>query len=170
MHYKYCPKCGNKLTKKPAGDNGKVPYCEKCKKFWFDSFSSCIIILIYNEYDEVVLLKQKHLSSIYATFVSGYISPGESAEECAIREVKEEIGIDIENPQYAGTYWFGLRDQLMHGFIAYAPKCELKLSQEIDEAYWIPAPEAGKKMYPNFPGNAASAIYQIYLNSRNTDK
>lgn len=166
MHYKYCPECGSKLNDKPAGDDGNVPFCEKCNKYWFDSFSSCVIVLVYNEFDEVVLARQGYLSDKYASFTSGYMTPGETAEETAIREVKEEIGVDIQQLEYAGTYWFELRGQLMHGFIGYAPKCDLVLSKEVDSAEWVPAQEAPKTMFPDRPGNSAYAIFRRYLKMR----
>lgn len=170
MHYKFCPECGEKLTGRPAGDDGLVPYCDKCEKYWFDSFASCVIILIYNEFNEVVLLKQLYLSDKYLTFTSGFMTPGESAEETAIREAKEEIGIDIKELEYAGTYWFAKREQLMHGFMAYVPKCEFKLSSEVDEASWVPADEVGDKIFPEAPGNAAYAIYKRFLQEKGIQK
>ena len=44
MRYKYCPECGTKLIPKHAGDDGAVPYCERCKEFRFDTFHSCVIV------------------------------------------------------------------------------------------------------------------------------
>ena len=166
MRYKFCPKCGEKLIEKVAGDDGKVPYCIKCNQYWFDSFSDCVIVLVYNEFDEVVLSWQNYLSNIYATFTSGYITPGETAEEAAIREVKEELGIDIKAPEYAGTYWFSKREQLMHGFIAFSPKSELKLSCEVDSAAWMPSQDVLGMIFPDSPGNAAFGIYKYYENQK----
>ena len=76
MHYIYCPQCGNKLIDKEAGDEGKVPYCHKCNQMWFDSFSSCVIILVANEYHEIAMLKQNYMSEKYWTYVSGFMKPG----------------------------------------------------------------------------------------------
>ena len=166
MRYTYCPDCGTKLGERKAGDDGNVPYCEKCGKYWFDTFSDCVIVLTYNEYDEVVLARQSYMSDKYAVFTSGYMAVGETAEETAVREVKEELGIDVQQLTYAGTYWFGAKDMLMHGFIAYAPKCELHLSEEVDSAQWVPALEAPKTMFPDRPGNAAFPIYRKYLKMR----
>lgn len=163
MRYNYCPKCGNKLIAKQAGDDGDVPFCEECQEYWFDSFASCVIVLVYNEFQEVVLSRQGYISDTYASFTSGFMSPGETAEETAVREVKEEIGLDVQNLEYAGTYWFGAREQLLHGFIAYSPKSELNLSQEVDDAKWISVLDAPKYMFPESPGNAAYGIYRKYL-------
>ena len=80
MHFEYCPTCGSRLQPKPAGDEGLVPFCPVCQRYWFDFFYSCIIILLCNEYDEVVLCKQPHLSQKYESITSGFIMPGETAE------------------------------------------------------------------------------------------
>lgn len=119
VRYKYCPECGRKLCEKEAGDDGRVPFCTSCHKYWFDRFDSCVIVLVYNEYDEIVLCRQGYLSDLYTSFNSGYITPGETAEESAIREVKEELGLEIQSMEYAGIYWFAEREQLMRytGFI-----------------------------------------------------
>jgi len=100
MHYIYCPTCGRKLKDKMAGDEGKVPFCNQCNHYWFDAFSSCSIILVANQYNEIALLRQIYMSDKFTSFVSGYITPGETAEETAIREVKEELGLNIEKLEY----------------------------------------------------------------------
>lgn len=163
MRYKYCPECGKKLTEKQAGDDGAVPFCEKCGKYWFDSFASCVIILVANEYNEIAMLRQSHLSDKYWSFVSGYMKPGESAEETAAREVREELGLDTDRLDYAGTYWFGSHDMLMHGFFASVRKGEFTLSQEVDCAEWVPALDAGAMMFPDVDGNAMYPMYRHFL-------
>jgi len=166
MHYKFCPECGSRLVDRQAGDDGKVPYCEPCRRYWFDSFSSCVIILVANEQDEIALLRQNYLSDRYRSFVSGYIAPGESAEETALREVREELGLELERLEYAGTYWFGMRDQLMHGFIGYAKKREFTLSSEVDGADWVPADDIVELIFPDSPGNTMYPLYRQYLAGR----
>lgn len=93
---------------------------------------------------------------------SGFITPGETAEESAIREAKEELGIDLKTLEYAGTYWYAEREQLMHGFIAFSPKCVLKISSEVDSADWIPSQSVPDMIFPDSPGNAAFAVYKYY--------
>jgi NAD+ diphosphatase len=163
MHYIYCPQCGAKLTCKSAGDDGCVPYCNKCTQYWFDTFPSCVIVLVANQYNEIALLRQNYMSDKYANFVSGYISPGENAEEAAVREVKEELGIDIHQIGYAGTYWFDSKGILMHGFIAFASKCSFTLSSEVDSAEWVSALKAPETMFPDKPENTMYPIYRKYL-------
>ena len=163
MRYIYCPQCGRKLIERPAGDEGLVPYCEGCEKLWFDTFPSCSIVLAANEYDEIALLRQDYMSDKYTTFVSGYITPGENAEQTAVREVAEEIGIKVEKLDYAGTYWFEKQGLLMHGFITRVKKQPLVLSSEVNWADWVPAEKVIDTIFPDSPGNAAFAIYMKFM-------
>ena len=163
MHYKFCPDCGNKLTNRPAGDDGEVPYCDKCKRYWFDTFASCVIIMVVNEFHEIAMLRQSYISDEYETFVAGFITPGESAEQAAIREVKEELGLDVDRLEYAGTHWFAKRDQLMHAFIGYVKKAKFNLSSEVDSASWVALDEAPTRMFPDRPGNTQHILYHQYI-------
>lgn len=160
MRFTFCPDCGSRLIPKEIGDEGEVPYCTNCERPRFDMFSSCIIVLVVNEKNEAALLKQSYLSQRYYTLVSGYMKPGETAEECTRREVFEEIGIALERLKLIGTYWFGLRDQLMIGFLARAKKTDFRLSGEVDEASWVPVEEAIKMVHPK--GSVSYALLEIY--------
>ena len=166
MRYKYCPECGARLSEISAGDDGMVPYCEHCAKRWFDTFQSCVVVLTYNEYDEIALSSQWYLPDEYLSITTGYMKPGETAEEAAVREVREELGLALENPEYAGTYWLSEVDQLLHAFIGFAPKRDFVLSDEVTRAEWVSADEAPGKFFPDKPGGALSGIYQRYLDLR----
>ena len=163
MRYVYCPTCGTKLIPKAAGDDGNVPYCTECKKYWFDSFSSVTIVMVVNEHQEIAMLKQNYLSDTYWTYVSGFMKPGETAEETAVREVQEELGLTVDELKYAGTYWFEDREQLMHGFIGYVTKHDFTLSAEVDRAEWVPYKDVPARMFPERPGNSQHPIYYQYI-------
>lgn len=166
MRYKYCPQCGEKLIFHKAGDDGDVPFCTECNKLWFDAFSNASIVMVVNEFDEIALLRQSYMSDKYTSFVSGYITPGETAEETAVREVKEEIGVTLDSLEYDGTVWFEKLELLMHCFIGRAKKCDLVLSQEVDSAEWTPAEEVVNTIFPEAPGNAAFAMYKKFMRKR----
>ena len=153
---------------KLAGDDGKVPFCTECNKYWFDSFASSAMVLVANEFDEIVLLRQGYISDIYTTLVSGYISPGETAEQTAVREVKEEVGITLDSLEYDGTVWFDKGDLLIHCYVGRTHKSDLVLSQEVDSAEWAKAEDVAKTLYPDAPGNAAYALYKNFMKRRGT--
>ncbi len=163
MRYIYCPLCGAKLTEKAAGDDGMVPYCAACGKYWFDTFSSAAIVMVVNEFREIAMLKQHYLSDTFWTYVAGFMKPGETAEETAVREVREELGLTVKKLEYAGTYWFAKREQLMHGFIGHVDKRDFALSSEVNQAEWVPCEAAPARMFPKGPGNSQHPIYAQYM-------
>lgn len=161
MRFKYCPHCGSQLILKEIGDEGFIPYCTNCKIPLFDVFPCAIIVLIINEYNEALLLKQDYISSQYANLVSGYMKIGETAESCTYREVKEEVGLDLESLQYVSTYWFKKKEMLMIGFIGNVKKKEIKLSKEVNDAYWMNIHEAIHQVHPK--GITSYALIEYYI-------
>lgn len=142
MRFTYCPHCGNELIKKEIGDEGLVPFCEKCSIPLWDMFETCIITAVVNEYDEVALLKQSYVTTANYVCVAGHMKIGESAEETVIREVKEELGLDVENLTFIRTYPYEKKEMLMLGFKAEVKKADFIYSQEVDSAKWFAFEEA----------------------------
>ncbi len=137
MRFTYCPHCGTKLISKEIGDEGMIPYCEKCNIPLWDMFTTSIIAAVVNEYREVALLRQNYVSLTKYVCVAGIMKLGESAEETAIREIKEEIGQDVEKLKYVGSYPYEKKEMLMLGFKATVKKQDFKLSSEVDAVEWV---------------------------------
>ena len=106
MHFSYCPYCGKKLTNKKIGDEGIIPYCNNCNIPLWDMFTTSIISAVINENNEIALLKQNYVSKTNYVLVAGIMKTNESAESTAIREIKEELGLDIKKDElkYIATY------------------------------------------------------------------
>ena len=162
LHFEYCPLCGKKLIPRPSREDGMVPRCDACGASWYDSFPSAVIVLTRNEYNEVVMTRQSHLTDRHWMYNSGFILPGESAEHAAVREIREELGIEIRSLESLGTYWF--RDGvLMIAFLAFCPKCEFHLSDEVEEAVWVDVKKAAELAGPVRPGCADFAMMIDYV-------
>ncbi|MBR6525083.1 MAG: NUDIX domain-containing protein [Clostridia bacterium] len=163
MRFIYCPLCGEKLSYRQLGDEVNVPWCDRCNRPFFDMFSSCVIVLVVNGEGKVALLKAADRVRAYRTLVSGYIQPGESAEECARREVQEEIGVVLHELRLIQTVWFPRGEQLMIAFIGYTKDQELRLSCEVEEAAWYEPEEAIHLVHPKGPGNASNLLVETWL-------
>ena len=148
MRFQFCPHCGSRTVPREIGDEGLVPWCDSCKIPLFPMFSTCIIALAVNEEGEVALLRQGYLSSQYHVLVSGYMKPGESAEVCAAREIREELGLEVSRLVLTGTYWLEKKDMLMIGFLARVQKKDFRLSQEVDQAVWVDSQQALTLLHP----------------------
>ena len=164
MHFTYCPDCGTRLGLREIGDEGPVPFCPRCARPWFDSFSSCVLVLVYNARGEILLLREDYISTVYRNLVSGYIKPGERAEDAARREVGEETGLALEEVKIVGTWWFPEKELLMIGFTAFAPEpAALRLSGEVDAAEWAAPARALALVPPRGPENATHYLVEEYL-------
>lgn len=137
MRFTCCPHCGRKLIKKEIGDEGLIPFCEKCNIPLWDMFTTSIITAVVNEYNEVALLRQNYVSSACYVCVAGIMKIGESAEDTVIREVAEEIGQQVEEVCYIGSYPYEKKEMLMLGYKASVKKKDLILSKEVDSAEWV---------------------------------
>ena len=146
MRFTYCPHCGTKAIQKEIGDEGLIPYCENCKVPLWDMFITSIICAVVNEYDEVALLRQDYVSAENYVCVAGVMKLGESAEETVIREVKEEIGQDVEQLEFIQSYPLARKEMLMLGYKAKVKKAEFVLSKEVDSAEWFKFEEALSKL------------------------
>lgn len=137
LHFSYCPYCGSKLIGKEIGDEGVIPYCENCNIPLWDMFTTSIITAVVNEYNEIALLRQNYVSATKYVCVAGIMKMGESAEETVIREVKEEIGQDVESLEFIKSYPYEKKEMLMLGYKATVKKKEFKLSCEVDSVKWV---------------------------------
>lgn len=142
MHFTFCPHCGSKLISKEIGDEGFIPYCESCEIPLWDMFTTSIITAVVNEYNEVALLRQDYVSTTNYVCVAGIMKLGESAEETVIREVKEEIGQDVESLSFVRSFPYEKREMLMLGYKAVVKKKEFTLSGEVDSVKWTPFEDA----------------------------
>lgn len=146
MTFEYCPKCGDKLIPKKIGDEGNVPFCEKCERPFFPFSYPCVICLCVSEDDEVLLIKQSY-GIIRFVCVAGYIKNGESAEEAAVREIAEETGLETLGIQFLYSRFYEKHDNLMLAFVCRVKKAEPHISAELTEARWFSAEEAEKAMF-----------------------
>ena len=138
MRFIHCPQCGKKLIYKEIGDEGKIPFCENCQRPFWDMFTTSVICAVINEYNEIALIRQSYVSQTTYVCIAGIMQLGESAEETAMREIKEEIGLDVQNLEYIRSYFYDKKSMLMLGFKATVRKSDFTLSGEVDSAEWVP--------------------------------
>lgn len=83
----------------------------------------------------------------------GKIDPGESAEDAAVREVAEEIGLRARVVGALGTAEYEYADgskrvskQVHYFLMEWVPGESLELDGEMDRTYWCAIDEAAKKL------------------------
>lgn len=132
---RHCSSCGSG-TERIAGTWGKR--CQACKSEHYPHIHPCAIVLVRRG-NEVLLTRKAEWTTGMHSLVAGFLDFGESLEECAIREVKEETGIDIRNVRYVGSQNWPFPAQLMAGFVADYAGGEIVVDRsELEDARWFP--------------------------------
>ncbi len=148
QHMNYCMECGAKLTMKPLKGEGEVPYCERCKTFIFPIFSTACSMIVMNPAQDKILLIKQYGRADYI-LVAGYVSKGEDAETAALREIREELGVEAAAIRFNRTHYFGPSNTLMINFRVLLPSEEIHPNEEIDDWQWFSLPEARKMVRPD---------------------
>ncbi len=101
--YRYCPTCGRDLKRKSI-DGQSLLACEVCGFVFWNPPHPVTSVVIERE-GKVLLIKRalKPLQS-YWCLPGGYIRYAETPEAAAIREVKEETGLDVALGLLVGVY------------------------------------------------------------------
>ncbi len=154
--HQFCGACGSK-TRESNSDRALV--CGQCDQRFYPRISPCVIGLVTRG-DECLLARGSRIPEGLFSTLAGFIEPGESAEQALIREVKEEVGIDIKNLRYFDSQPWPFPGQLMLGFHAEYDGGELVLEEEeILEAGWF-----HKENLPHTPpvGTIAGRLIQAF--------
>lgn len=158
MKMKYCCYCGRKLVAKTLSDLSKEKYCDKCDHVFFNSPYPAVIVAV--AHNGSILINERGL-------IAGYIRPGETAEEAAIREAREEVGLEILDLTFVNTYPAKDRNLLMIGYRAKARDTQIMKSSELKKAVWCdldkPLPLrqqsiAARLVRQSFPGARTSRV------------
>ncbi len=103
--YHFCPVCGGELDKRilKKGEPKRL-ICKKCGFIFYLDPKVATIVLIPK--DEKVLLLKRAISPGKGLWVmpGGFVDRFERVEDAAIREVKEEVGLDVEITSLLGVY------------------------------------------------------------------
>jgi len=104
---------------------------------------NCTLIYLENDNGEYLMLhrvkKKNDINHDKWIGVGGHFEPGESPEDCAIRETREETGLTLTDYRFRGIVTFdceGQETQYMHLFTASAWTGELIECNEGDLA-WV---------------------------------
>lgn len=99
---KYCPRCGS--ADFPATGNRSFS-CGACGFQFYANSSAAVAVLLFNGKGELLVTRraiEPHLGKL--DLPGGFIDPMETAEQAAIREVQEELGITVHSLRYFGSF------------------------------------------------------------------
>ncbi len=131
-NHRFCGRCGGVMG--PHEHNERARVCTRCQFSAYPRINPCVIGVVKRG-DELLLARAHRFRNGMFSALAGFVEVGESAEDTFIREVREEVGIEIANLRYFGSQAWPFPSNLMLGFIADYASGELCLQEdEIAEA------------------------------------
>src|SRR5690625_1283559 len=104
----------------------------------FPRMDPAVIMLVHDGGDHCVLGRQKVWRAGMHSTLAGFVEPGEALEEAVVREVFEEVGLEVEETAYHSSQPWPFPASLMLGFHARARFRPLRVQlEEMESARWF---------------------------------
>ena len=134
--HRFCGRCGGETE---IVDDELAMRCTRCGMMHHPRVSPAVIVRVRRG-DEILLARSPGFPKGMRSVLAGFVEPGESIEETIRREVREEVGIEVENLRYFGSQPWPFPNSLMIGFTADYAGGELTPQPgEIEDAGWYGA-------------------------------
>ena len=99
--YKYCLRCGHSVVL----EKENMLTCPKCNFAFYINPAASNAAIIENDKGEILLVKRKFdPQKGYWDWPGGFLEINENLEESIKREIKEELGVEIELDRFIGVY------------------------------------------------------------------
>jgi NAD+ diphosphatase len=132
--HRFCGRCGTPTQDRP-GERGKE--CPACGHVTYPRISPAMMVLVTRG-RELLLARSNRFPAALFSALAGFVEPGESIEECIHREVREEVGIEVDQLEYFASQSWPFPHSLMVAFTAEYAGGEMRpCDEEIAEARWF---------------------------------
>jgi NAD+ diphosphatase len=145
--HRYCGRCGDPME---LDSVERAMTCKPCSMVLYPRIAPCIIVLITRGEEMLLASSPNFPVPMYST-LAGFIEAGETAEQTLIREVREEVNLEVSNIRYFRSQAWPFPNQLMLGYFAnYAGGDIICEPTEIADAQWFHHTDL-----PNIPPRAS---------------
>ena len=133
--HQFCGRCGARLQDK-AGERAKQ--CPACGYIVYPRVSPAMMVLVTRG-KELLLARANRFPQAMYSALAGFVEPGESIEDCIHREVREEVGVEVDHLRYVASQSWPFPHSLMIAYTAEYVSGEMRpCDDEIVEAGWFP--------------------------------
>ena len=115
--FSYCPRCARPLAERTMVDVDGVPSVrractEACGFVQWGNPVPCVGALVEHE-GEIILARNAGWPEGIFALVTGYLEPLEDPKAAVVREVREELGLDVVESSLIGNYIFERKNEVM---------------------------------------------------------
>jgi NAD+ diphosphatase len=150
----FCGRCGEKNIDVP---NEVQRLCPKCTNIEFPRLCPAVIVIITDDENRILLAHNKKFKTGLYSLIAGFNEAGETLEETAVREIREEVNIEVKDIRYVKSQSWPFPNSLMLGFSARYSSGILKPDGvEIEDAKWFT-----RDNLPDLPAEGSLSRYLI---------
>lgn len=136
--HRFCGVCG---TPTVLAEHERGRRCPACGHTAYPRVSPAMMALVWRRSDagaELLLARSPHYAKGMYSALAGFVEPGESIEDCVVREVAEEVGVRVADLQYYGSQSWPFPHSLMVAFTArWVDGGIVRQEDEIEDARWF---------------------------------
>jgi NADH pyrophosphatase NudC (nudix superfamily) len=148
---KYCHECGAPLRAVTIeGIERLACSSDSCNYVFWNNPTPVVCAIVEHEGNIVLTHKSGWPQTMFGV-VAGFLEKDETPEEAILREVREEVGLVGEAPEFIGCYSFFERNQIILGFHVKAHG-EIEIGEELDQIKLVSPEEL--KPWPVGTGHA----------------
>ncbi len=134
--HRFCGRCGTPTSEK-RGERAKE--CPNCGYVAYPRVSPAMMALVTRGRDLLLARSHRFPQGMYSA-LAGFVEPGETIEDCIVREVREEVGVEVAKLHYFASQSWSFPHSLMIAFTAEYAGGEIRCDDtEIAEARWFAA-------------------------------
>ena len=130
---RYCPRCGSELAVRRTGERLR-PLCPACGYVYYLNPTVAAGTLVEEDGRVVLVRRKADPRAGFWGLPAGYVEADETAEEAAIRETLEEVGLQVSVDDLLGVYSYGDGIQRRGVLILYAAHAVGGVLQAGDDA------------------------------------
>lgn len=132
--HQFCGRCGT-TTEMSAVERCRT--CPSCGQLHYPRISPVVMALVRRG-DRLLLARSPRFAPGMHSALAGFVEAGESLEESLIREVREEVGLEVANPRYFSSQSWPFPHSLMIAFFCDYASGEIEVDGvEIESAAWF---------------------------------
>ena len=132
--HRFCGRCG---TPTRSRDHERAKECPACALTVYPRVSPAMMALVTRG-KELLLARASRFTTGMFSALAGFVEPGETIEDCVRREVREEVGVAVDNITYFASQSWAFPHSLMIAYTATWAGGDIRIDDaEIAEARWF---------------------------------